>query len=144
MPPDAFYMQYPAIGLPILPTRVLNLESNNLGHGSDNSDTIYLLETNGLRAFYMTLSHCWGTTQPFTTRTASIIEHKGIAVDDLPLIYKDAVVIHRALGIRYLWIDSLCIIQGDAKDWELESSRIADNYSGFLAKHCRDELYRNS
>ena len=34
------------------------------------------------------------------------------------------------LGIRYLWVDSLCIIQDSAKDWEAESSQMTDIYGG--------------
>jgi hypothetical protein len=39
---------------------------------------------------------------------------------DLPKTYRDAAVLTRKLKIRYLWIDSLCIIQDDANDWERE------------------------
>lgn len=42
--------------------------------------------------------------------------------------FRDAVLITRSLGFAYLWIDSLCIIQDDPKDWETESSRMADVY----------------
>lgn len=35
----------------------------------------------------------------------------------------------RRLGVRYMWIDSLCICQDDVKDWERESSRMAAVYS---------------
>jgi hypothetical protein len=113
-----------------LPTRILDLGSNKMDYGSSNSsDTIYLLETNGLKGQYMTLSHCWGKSHPFTTTTANLNERRnGMAVDDLPLTYKDAVAITRAIGIRYLWIDSLCIIQGDKRDWEIESRKMVDVY----------------
>ncbi|KAL2195506.1 heterokaryon incompatibility protein-domain-containing protein [Corynascus similis CBS 632.67] len=47
---------------------------------------------------------------------------------DLPLTFSDAVRLCRALGIPYLWIDSLCIIQGDNADWARESERMADVY----------------
>lgn len=41
---------------------------------------------------------------------------------------RDAVVITRLLGIRYLWIDSLCIIQNSKADWEIESARMDQVY----------------
>ncbi|KAF5962278.1 hypothetical protein FBULB1_14341 [Fusarium bulbicola] len=50
-------------------------------------------------------------------------------VADLPKTFRDAVSLCRYLGIPYLWIDSLCIIQGDAEDWARESSRMLDVYS---------------
>ncbi|KAK3318209.1 hypothetical protein B0H66DRAFT_532722 [Apodospora peruviana] len=36
---------------------------------------------------------------------------------------------HAFLTVDYLWIDSLCIVQDDAEDWEKESSRMGDVYS---------------
>ncbi|PMD47126.1 hypothetical protein L207DRAFT_575925 [Hyaloscypha variabilis F] len=39
--------------------------------------------------------------------------------------FQDAIIITRSLSVRYLWIDSLCIIQDDEHDWEIESSRMA-------------------
>jgi hypothetical protein len=32
------------------------------------------------------------------------------------------------LGFRYIWIDSLCIIQDDAEDWEVQSSLMSEIY----------------
>jgi hypothetical protein len=46
----------------------------------------------------------------------------------LPKTHQDAVIIARRLGIRYLWIDSLYIIQDDDLDWERESSKMAAIY----------------
>jgi hypothetical protein len=55
---------------------------------------------------------------------------KAIAIDKLPKTFQDAVDITRRLGIDYLWIDSLCIIQNSEDDWENEASRMADIYEG--------------
>lgn len=46
----------------------------------------------------------------------------------LPKTYRDAIEITQALGVKYVWIDSLCIVQDDVKDWEVESSRMATVY----------------
>ncbi|KAF1970645.1 hypothetical protein BU23DRAFT_438502, partial [Bimuria novae-zelandiae CBS 107.79] len=43
-------------------------------------------------------------------------------------IYVEAIRITRALGIQFLWIDSLCIIQDSLEDWEREASRMATVY----------------
>jgi hypothetical protein len=112
------------IGLPTLPTRVLDLEQFG------THQTIRLKTTNGESATYATLSHCWGHIQPLTT-TASTIDERSSAIDltDLPPTFRDAATVAYKLGIRYLWIDSLCIIQNDKHDWEIESSRMADVYS---------------
>lgn len=49
--------------------------------------------------------------------------------DRLSNTFRDAVLITRRLGFRYLWIDSLCIIQGDADDWAVEASRMTTVYT---------------
>lgn len=53
----------------------------------------------------------------------------GIDIRETPQTFVDAVTIARRLGLRYLWIDSLCICQDDVSDWARESSRMADVYS---------------
>ncbi|KAF8846586.1 hypothetical protein BDZ45DRAFT_541413, partial [Acephala macrosclerotiorum] len=47
----------------------------------------------------------------------------------MPGAFQDAVTVTRALGIQYLWIDSLCIVQDDAQDWQIESSKMAEIFS---------------
>ncbi|KAL8901265.1 MAG: hypothetical protein Q9207_005284 [Kuettlingeria erythrocarpa] len=54
---------------------------------------------------------------------------QGINLDDLPLTFQHAVSITRTLGFRYLWIDSLCIIQDDPDDWAFESRTMSRIYS---------------
>ncbi|KAF3769152.1 HET-domain-containing protein, partial [Cryphonectria parasitica EP155] len=44
-------------------------------------------------------------------------------------VLKEAIQATRALNIAYLWIDALCIIQGDAEDWERESKMMGKIYS---------------
>lgn len=50
-------------------------------------------------------------------------------MSQLPKTLSNAVKTVRHLGIRYLWVDSLCICQDDPEDWARESSRMADVYS---------------
>lgn len=54
----------------------------------------------------------------------------GLKVDDLPATFRDAVGVTRAIGIPYLWIDSLCIIQGKDGDFVQEAKRMELVYSG--------------
>jgi hypothetical protein len=53
---------------------------------------------------------------------------QGIKMTDIPQTLQDAVLITRKLGYRYPWIDSLCIIQNSASDWQTESVRMAEVY----------------
>jgi Heterokaryon incompatibility protein (HET) len=91
----------------------------------------------------MTLSHCWGTEGHLTTSTETLAERKaGIRIPDLPPTFRDAVQITRHLGIKYLWIDSLCILQDNISDWEKESALMGSIYStsylNIVATHSGD------
>ncbi|ETS02277.1 hypothetical protein M419DRAFT_51478, partial [Trichoderma reesei RUT C-30] len=50
----------------------------------------------------------------------------------LPKLYRDAVRLAQVLGVRYIWIDALCIIQDDLDDWERESQMMADIFRNSL------------
>jgi len=52
----------------------------------------------------------------------------GVPLELLSQTFTDAIVVTKHLGYRYLWIDSLCIVQDDCEDWERESGRMADVY----------------
>ena len=82
---------------------------------------------------YMTLSHCWGN-YPILTLTSDNMAafHERIDFDKLSKTFQDAVVITRRLGIRYLWIDSLCIIQAGPdkdRDWLHEAGTMHRVYA---------------
>lgn len=111
-----------------LPTRVIDV--------GGTAERIRLVETSeepAARGHYIALSHCWGRldpTQRFCTYAYNIAERKAnIAYDELPRNFQDAIRVTRALGIRFLWIDSLCIKQGDQEDWTAESARMEDVFS---------------
>ncbi|KAH7115893.1 heterokaryon incompatibility protein-domain-containing protein, partial [Dendryphion nanum] len=58
----------------------------------------------------------------------------GIPDLDLPKTFRDAVQVTRELGVRYLWIDSLCIIQDSREDWESESIQMGAIYEGAFVR----------
>jgi hypothetical protein len=79
---------------------------------------------------YMTLSHCWGQTPPLMLNDANLEDFKnGIPISSLPKTFAHAVAIARMCGVTYLWIDSLCIIQGSEVDWRKEAGRMGDVYN---------------
>ena len=104
--------------------------------GPDESGTIHLVEEiEESGAKYITLSHRWTTATSMTTLRSSnkAAYYAAIPTDNWPKIYKDAVFVSRALGIRYLWIDSLCIIQDDSQDWSVQASLMHHVYAhGYL------------
>lgn len=111
------------------PTRLLNL-------GSPGHLYVRLIESadsNSSNQPYATLSHCWGQNLPIRTLPENIQEYyKGIPYSELPKTFKDAIGVARSLSIRYLWVDSLCIIQ-DHEDWSYEAAQMSKVYRyGFI------------
>ena len=66
---------------------------------------------------YVALSYVWGGPQPMTT-TENISEYvtEGLDMSQFPQTIQDAVTVTHNLGLRYLWIDALCILQDSNKD----------------------------
>jgi hypothetical protein len=112
-----------------LPTRLLDV-------GDEITPNILRLDCSEERISknYVALSHRWGDVNvhpPFCTYRSNVDRFRErIHFDELPQTFKDAVTITRAIGIRYLWIDSLCIIQRDDDDWRKESARMEEVFSG--------------
>ncbi|KAG9496171.1 hypothetical protein J7337_012752 [Fusarium musae] len=71
---------------------------------------------------YMTLSYRWAKT-PSIRLISSNFEafRKGARIQQLPKTFREAITVARRFSIRYLWIDSLCIIQDSPEDWARES-----------------------
>lgn len=85
----------------------------------------------GSRPTYLTLSHCWGGAKIYQLTSSTYESIRiGIALDVLPKSFKDAFLITRKLRYRYLWVDSLCIVQDNQAEWVRESANVGDIYSG--------------
>lgn len=82
---------------------------------------------------YATLSHCWGSTSFFWLCSSSEDElRRRLPVEQLPRSFREAIIFTQRLGIRYLWIDSLCILQegpGHAEDWNEQAPLMHSIYS---------------
>ena len=105
-----------------LPNRVLRI-------GSQSSDSIYLFESKGQYGRYAALSHCWGRHLPIRTTTANLPSlTEVVSWQTLSRVFKDAITVCRRLNVHYIWIDSLCILQDDERDWEIESSKMGQYY----------------
>jgi hypothetical protein len=93
---------------------------------------------------WVALSHRWGDHH-FSTTPENLQEHlNGIKLSTLPATFRDAVAVTRALGRRYLWIDSLCVIQGPNGDFRSEVKRMEEVYSGaycVVAASCAADHY---
>ena len=107
-----------------LPTRLLDVSNN----------TIRLIETrNDMKGSmdrrYLALSHCWGPVPIIRTMKDNYKKHKRrIPSDELSKTFREATHVTCRLGFRYIWIDSLCIIQDDNDDWAAEAALMCDVY----------------
>jgi hypothetical protein len=124
--------------------------------GSDSNPACRLVDTNEteVKGPYMTLSHCWGKSETLrlTTENREALAF-GIAVESLLRLYRETLEVVRRLGIEYLWIDSLCIIQDgdDSADWHREVTQMTDiyansycNVSALRALDSNDSLFSQS
>lgn len=79
---------------------------------------------------YLTLSHCWGKAHTLKLEKRSLVAFsKDIPFTSLPNTFRDAVIITQRLGYKYLWIDSLCIVQDSSSDWSAQAALMADIFS---------------
>ncbi|KAM0195743.1 hypothetical protein ACHAPQ_003065 [Fusarium lateritium] len=82
---------------------------------------------------YATLSYCWGpkeeAMQQVKTTTDNLLLHlKRMPLAEMSPVVRDTILVCRALNIRYVWVDALCILQGDAQDWDKESEMMGKVY----------------
>ncbi|KAK7424524.1 hypothetical protein QQX98_000489 [Neonectria punicea] len=78
---------------------------------------------------YASLSYCWGGAEILKLQKGNFSDLKqGIAIPSLPPTFRDAIRVVRDLGIQYLWIDSLCIIQDSNEDWQQEARTMLKGY----------------
>ncbi|KAF8848137.1 HET-domain-containing protein [Acephala macrosclerotiorum] len=92
---------------------------------------------------YTTLSHCWGSMVQFTLLTTNIEALRNhIPFDQLSKTFQHACFLVKRFEFDHLWIDSLCIMQDNAEDWQIESSMMASVYGcsslNLAASHARD------
>ncbi|KAK0622772.1 heterokaryon incompatibility protein-domain-containing protein [Immersiella caudata] len=134
----------------VLPSRVLDV-------GEANGTNIQLVQTHTgtiKTGQFVALSYCWGAHPPFVTTPGTLeARMQGFDVRMMPQTLRDAVHITRSLGFRYLWIDALCILQGDSaeavRDWEVESAQMEQIYGNAVitivaawASHCNGGIIR--
>ena len=128
------------------PRDVITLPTRLIDVGSVGSPTVRLVETKEVDipikdrvSPYIALSHPWGPPPHFCTfpndpgrplARNTLAQHKvGIDVSVLPATFRDGVIATRALGKKYLWVDSLCILQGPKGDFQDEAVKMETVFS---------------
>lgn len=94
---------------------------------ADGTEDPRLIETSQecIQGHYAALSHMWGSSRqlpPLRTMKSNYEKMKsGIPMWELSKNFAHAVIVTRRLGLRYIWIDSLCILQDEPQDWQKEA-----------------------
>ena len=93
-----------------------------------------LRDTAGTRGTYITLSHRWLPDENMnSTKTTNLHSRlTGESFAPLPPLFLDCITLAARLSISYVWIDALCIVQGDGGEWAVEAERMADYYQSSL------------
>jgi len=113
------HVKCPRYTTPILPTRVIDVSSLNPR----------IVASNGQHGDYVALSYCWGGPQlTATTRRNIESRMKGFRLSTLPRTLRDAMKVTRQLGLRFLWVDSMCILQDSSRDKQAEMAKMCQVY----------------
>ncbi len=124
-------------GDPWFPSRLIDVRSTTDENGHERYLLIETATTPPEGSRYLTLSHVWGSAPEDQQPAYRTLRHNyvdrinpavGIRRDELPPCFVDAIDVTKKLGEHYIWIDSLCIIQDNEKDWEVEAGRMSHVY----------------
>lgn len=124
------FSSHPRCGLPRqesrMPTRLVDL-----GDLQSPLEEARVVETNGVRVPYSCLSYCWGGDSRNHCRLIrSNLQQLQDAIfsQRVPQTVRDAMWISKAIGVRYIWIDALCIVQDDDLDWRAQAPWMGQFY----------------
>ncbi|SCO58630.1 related to tol protein [Fusarium fujikuroi] len=118
----------------IQPTRLIEVGSQV----EERMPRLYIPSQDARDIEYAALSYVWGGDHAnFTKTTASNLDdmRRQLPWNKLSKTIQDAIIITRGLGLKYLWVDALCILQKEKindiqhmEDWSIEAARFASYY----------------
>ncbi|KAI1429945.1 heterokaryon incompatibility protein-domain-containing protein [Xylaria sp. FL1777] len=108
-----------------MPTRLIEI--------TDTSETVSLrlCRTKEVgRVPFAALSYCWGGEQPMKCLSSNIVSYgTTIPFEKQTQTIKDVIKVCQGIGLQYLWVDALCIIQDDPNDKYVEIAKMTSIYS---------------
>ncbi|GAW15934.1 hypothetical protein ANO14919_053560 [Xylariales sp. No.14919] len=112
----------------------------DLGTRQDSAPTLVSLGERGCIR-YATLSYCWGppedAAKQLKTTIATLEQHvREIPTKNMPAVVSDTFQVCKILGIRYVWVDALCIVQGADGDWEEQSAQMSQIFGNSYLTIC--------
>ncbi|KAH7305343.1 heterokaryon incompatibility protein-domain-containing protein [Stachybotrys elegans] len=133
-----------------LPSRCVEILSNGA-----SSYSHILRNTSGQSGNYIILSHRWGQDTELCKTTRATLQCRSRecqtttcnicrgTIPPITQLFQDAAMLTAALGIKYIWIDSLCIVQDDDDDWEREAIKMSEYYQKACLTICCTALASN-
>lgn len=113
---------------PYIPSRLLYIPPD-----PSEGLILRLKENVPVGAKYVALSHCWGSQDNWPDCLSTAKNYQSqlecIPWKTIPQTFRHAAIFSRKLGLEYLWIDSMCIIQDSERDWQNESTQMYAVYS---------------
>ncbi|KAK4220654.1 hypothetical protein QBC38DRAFT_505555 [Podospora fimiseda] len=113
--------------------------------GDTGSIRVVPFDSDTMIGKYTALSYCWGPPSelvqnpPYkmTTSTMKKLQSEsGVSIQEMPLTMRQAFNLCKTLGIEFIWVDSLCIIQDEYEndtaatlDWQIETPKMMTVYS---------------
>lgn len=95
---------------------------------------------------YVTLSYVWGRPDPekggpYVTKRSNILLHQSHGgLEDvlrrLPQVIQDAIRLVQKIGIRFIWVDSICIVQDSPRSWKLNAQNMDLIYGNAIMTIC--------
>jgi hypothetical protein len=135
-----------------------HVECGNLAWSSRNPSRLLQIQPGGQNAQlvtmdelvpYVALSYCWGPLSPGAdgaTLSANVEERLAHPIDceQLPQTIRDAIFFTWSVGISYIWVDSVCIVQDDTADWTREAGLMHQVYANAHFTICASSVDRAS
>jgi hypothetical protein len=110
-----------------LPSRVIEVSPEN------DPGTPRILESIAIVDYYIALSYCWGLNQTgLTTESNLKARLQRLSMGTLSRTIQDAVLVTRKIGVKYLWVDAVCIIQDSPEDKNVELAKMCNIYQDAL------------
>jgi len=116
-----------------LPARVIDVQS----YKDTTTNPLLIAPSPGNTGKYLALSYCWGKSLPLQLTQASLgqFANDGIPLTQMPRALQDAVQLTRSLGLRFLWVDCLGILQDSDEDWQQQFSVMGTTYANVTHSH---------
>lgn len=124
------------------PTRLVHILSDS------KVELIHCVPTADKDIEYAALSYSWGDWNHLlegekkeiddgkTTKSNLQYRSQSFASSELPTTIRDSITLMYRLGIEYIWVDTICIIQDDSEDWKQESARMHEVYGNACFTLC--------